>query len=230
MGACSCRSIPLCRVCGASIPTLSCQRHEPALRHSPMASQPSECTSLLFRTEEPPQSPRPSYEPSLIPPALAEGITHRLGVPASWILVLLLVLWTHINLAETWGGRNRVSAYIWLHGTVVCLLHYWLLREEPGIIQTSRNPRTGIELLCAHCRAKRVPRSQHCMSCGVCVKRYDQHCWWVNRCIGLENQGIFVLWLLFKLGLLVGACAANLCVEQWLAATVIGGFLAYWLW
>ena len=80
------------------------------------------------------------------------------------------------------------------------------------------------------CHTRRVFRSQHCHSCGVCVRRYDQHCWWVNTCIGIENQGLFTLWLLFQMALVLELCVVNLCVDQLLTAAVVGICLVYWSW
>eukprot|EP00435_Cladocopium_sp_Y103_P075989 s50_g72.t1 len=50
--------------------------------------------------------------------------------------------------------------------------------------------------LCVICRRVRAMRSFHCKLCGCCVQRMDHHCPWVDRCIGLENQRSFYVFLI----------------------------------
>lgn len=50
--------------------------------------------------------------------------------------------------------------------------------------------------LCVICRGVRSMRSFHCKLCGCCVQRMDHHCPWVDRCIGLENQRSFYVFLI----------------------------------
>lgn len=50
--------------------------------------------------------------------------------------------------------------------------------------------------LCVICRRVRSLRSFHCKLCGCCVQRMDHHCPWVDRCIGLQNQRSFYVFLL----------------------------------
>lgn len=50
--------------------------------------------------------------------------------------------------------------------------------------------------LCTICRRVRDMRAFHCKLCGSCVQRMDHHCPWVDRCIGLENQRSFYVFLI----------------------------------
>ena len=50
-------------------------------------------------------------------------------------------------------------------------------------------------LLCADCEVVRTDRSRHCSICNRCVERFDHHCPWVNNCVGLNNHGVFMVFL-----------------------------------
>ncbi|KAM4794821.1 palmitoyltransferase ZDHHC23 isoform 2-T2 [Rhinophrynus dorsalis] len=49
---------------------------------------------------------------------------------------------------------------------------------------------------CRVCQLVKPPRSGHCRICGVCVRRMDHHCVWINNCIGEWNHKFFLLLLL----------------------------------
>ena len=40
----------------------------------------------------------------------------------------------------------------------------------------------------------------HCNHCGICIKKYDHHCYWTGKCIGKNNLWAFTL---FTLGTLL---------------------------
>lgn len=49
---------------------------------------------------------------------------------------------------------------------------------------------------CAKCQLVRPARAWHCRICGICVKRMDHHCVWINSCVGESNHQAFILALL----------------------------------
>lgn len=56
---------------------------------------------------------------------------------------------------------------------------------------------------CPICRHKRPPRAHHCRRCDACVLKRDHHCLLVGRCVGLDNQRhfvVFVTWTTVALG------------------------------
>lgn len=57
-------------------------------------------------------------------------------------------------------------------------------------------------LLCADCEVVRTDRSRHCSICNRCIERFDHHCPWVNNCVGIDNHGVFMSFLLSMLTLL----------------------------
>ena len=58
-------------------------------------------------------------------------------------------------------------------------------------------------LLCADCEVVRTDRSRHCSICNKCVERFDHHCPWINNCVGINNHGVFMSFLMSMLGLLI---------------------------
>ena len=50
--------------------------------------------------------------------------------------------------------------------------------------------------LCPECLVVKTPRSFHCTTCNQCVERYDHHCPWINNCIGINNHGRFLTFII----------------------------------
>ncbi|XP_048673893.2 palmitoyltransferase ZDHHC23 isoform X1 [Caretta caretta] len=46
---------------------------------------------------------------------------------------------------------------------------------------------------CTKCQLIRPPRAGHCRLCGICVRRLDHHCVWINSCVGERNHRAFIL-------------------------------------
>ncbi|CAI5763559.1 palmitoyltransferase ZDHHC13 isoform X2 [Podarcis lilfordi] len=79
------------------------------------------------------------------------------------------------------------------HQTKNHLLVHLLCEEEK--LRARKNSRF-LRILGKY-EVKKPLRSMHCHTCNSCVARYDQHCIWIGRCIGVGNHSYFVLFLTF---------------------------------
>ena len=50
-------------------------------------------------------------------------------------------------------------------------------------------------IYCVDCEQFRDPRSHHCKNLGVCVRRYDHYCNYVDNCIGIRNHRYFLQYI-----------------------------------
>ncbi|XP_053140533.1 palmitoyltransferase ZDHHC13 [Hemicordylus capensis] len=96
-------------------------------------------------------------------------------------------------------------------GGMVGLLYYFYktVRTDPGYIKTTEEERKmniitlaesaslDFRTFCTSCLVKKPLRSMHCHTCNSCIARYDQHCIWIGRCVGVGNHSYFVLFLFF---------------------------------
>uniref|UniRef100_A0A8C5JYD1 Palmitoyltransferase n=1 Tax=Jaculus jaculus TaxID=51337 RepID=A0A8C5JYD1_JACJA len=74
-------------------------------------------------------------------------------------------------------------------------------KDEPkGYSRTAAgSPAKVKEDWCAKCQLVRPARAWHCRICGICVRRMDHHCVWINSCVGESNHQAFILALLIFL-------------------------------
>ena len=74
--------------------------------------------------------------------------------------------------------------------------------EEPEVVVVtphlrSRPRQRTSTLWCDVCRIdKPTVRTHHCKICRACILRRDHHCYVLGECVGLGNQGHFILFLL----------------------------------
>jgi len=88
---------------------------------------------------------------------------------------------------------------------------------------TSLLKKVPAQQLCFECKVIKEPGSHHCQTCKRCVSRYEQHCVWLDTCIGYKNHYkyllfIFYVWLdVFLIGWIsmasipVAACEIEHC-------------------
>lgn len=61
--------------------------------------------------------------------------------------------------------------------------------------ETSLKQSVISEHYCDQCKINRPATAWHCSTCNTCVLRRDHHCFFLSRCIGLQNQRYYVLYL-----------------------------------
>ncbi|CAN0200891.1 unnamed protein product, partial [Scytosiphon promiscuus] len=66
-----------------------------------------------------------------------------------------------------------------------------------------RSPRLPPPLLENRCDAFKPPRAHHCSLCQRCIVKMDHHCPWVNNCVGIANQKLFLLFCAYTCALCV---------------------------
>lgn len=112
-------------------------------------------------------------------------------------------------------NRSRQSS-IWLgkHSLVTCVCArecpFWSnmafvllysIQEPPATISqpSEEAKRMGVTAprFCKSWNVFKPPRSHHCSSCGRCVLKMDHHCPWINNCVGYDNYGHFLRFVLY---------------------------------
>lgn len=87
--------------------------------------------------------------------------------------------------------------------TLQFVLYFVTLLKDPGYIRKSSkisflklNQYFHPSFLCPTCQILRPQDSVHCYICNSCVDRFDHHCPWFDKCIGVGNHNYFFIYLI----------------------------------
>lgn len=67
-----------------------------------------------------------------------------------------------------------------------------------------------LERKCYKCNSIRPPLAHHCVNCGGCIAFMDHHCPWVNNCVGIYTQKLFVLFNFYTMICIIYSLTLNL--------------------
>lgn len=67
--------------------------------------------------------------------------------------------------------------------------------------QVEKVNRGGLEnyKFCSPCQKPKHPAAHHCRTCKACVMEMDHHCPFIGNCVGANNHGYFILFLMYTL-------------------------------
>lgn len=141
---------------------------------------------------------------------ICDGLGLALGV-FTWLLLAFadFVIVQHVLLFWFRTPQPRVE---WMPLTEVGLTIFFMYQSllglavvshlaamltDPGTIKEQVAPTDFANPRCCNiCNGRwKPPRAHHCKTCHKCIFRMDHHCPWINNCVGLENQKLFILFL-----------------------------------
>ena len=77
-------------------------------------------------------------------------------------------------------------------------------KSDPGFLEAKDNltwlqmveKKIHINEYCPYCRVKKTSTVKHCHVCKKCISGFDHHCNWIDNCIGEQNIGRFIFFIL----------------------------------
>lgn len=91
------------------------------------------------------------------------------------------------------AGYQTLMALSWFS-------HLQAIITDPGTIRQSEAPAEIQDpRVCKICSKWKPPRAHHCKVCQKCIFRMDHHCPWINNCVGLGNQKLFILFMVYTI-------------------------------
>jgi len=68
-----------------------------------------------------------------------------------------------------------------------------------------------VEMTCFRCKSIKPTSAHHCRDCGHCIIRMDHHCPWVNNCVAMFNQKLFLLFIFYTALCCITCFVALIC-------------------
>eukprot|EP01095_Lingulamoeba_sp_RSL-Kostka_P015579 TRINITY_DN721_c1_g2_i2.p1 TRINITY_DN721_c1_g2~~TRINITY_DN721_c1_g2_i2.p1 ORF type:complete len:620 (-),score=120.72 TRINITY_DN721_c1_g2_i2:44-1903(-) len=114
--------------------------------------------------------------------------------------VYLISIYTYIFsiLFET-GIGNETYLYLLFNIFIGGLYIYLAYVADPGMIKKTNSNSiqslfdklengTKVPSFCAECMTAKPIRSVHCNACNGCVAKFEYHCNWLGKCVGMNNS------------------------------------------
>ncbi|ODV59046.1 palmitoyltransferase PFA4 [Ascoidea rubescens DSM 1968] len=122
-----------------------------------------------------------------------------LGIAIPSFLIAFIGYSAHFFIFRNDFSMNR---QLWFE---FCLSMIWLnyllaIKVNPGSppkFFVPEKPPIAWKRWCKKCNNYKPERSHHCQSCKQCVLKMDHHCPWTNNCVGNNNLGHFIRFLLW---------------------------------
>lgn len=181
------------------------------------------CTlAAFFSVVRPMFKPHPSSDTMMI------GLfySHSIGTFILWFI------YCYDYLKEQYG-----SLYVFIFiifGSTVILLHYWLVKSNPGALRVNSSAdnqeflseiERGIEPppVCSSCLVRKPIRCKHDAVTNKCYIKFDHYCIWIFNAVGNDNHFIFMVML--------GMCIS---IHFWALSGFLGVFFSTlspgWAW
>eukprot|EP00929_Paragymnodinium_shiwhaense_P087707 TRINITY_DN47847_c0_g1_i1.p1 TRINITY_DN47847_c0_g1~~TRINITY_DN47847_c0_g1_i1.p1 ORF type:complete len:325 (+),score=33.29 TRINITY_DN47847_c0_g1_i1:157-1131(+) len=130
---------------------------------------------------------------------------------ADWVVTrhVFFTWWLADSPRINWIPFTDVGLVLFTFYQLVVILswysHFASVTTDPGTVTERQAPQEIAEpKFCKLCLPKddpdakkpwKPPRAHHCKTCQRCIFRMDHHCPWINNCVGLSNQKLFILFL-----------------------------------
>lgn len=106
----------------------------------------------------------------------------------------------HIPFFANSNSNVKVNDKLLSYHSVTSFKLNVITRREDGLLEKRAFPYWSW-IPCSFCNVVRPPRCHHCPLCRKCILNREHHCFFTGTCIGVRNQGIFILfafWAVFS--------------------------------
>ena len=144
-----------------------------------------------------------SERPKNLLPKKSSNITYERNIV--FILLAIISEFSTIILLLPYIGNYYISSIGFILALLLLIAYIKMSNSDPGFMVTKYN-KTWLQLVeeniinikdfCPYCKVEKTSENiKHCHICGHCVDAFDHHCHWINNCVGENNSGLFMVFL-----------------------------------